>query len=380
MTDKRLAAFLSIILLTSGLDAYEITLQGGPRMDIPEAWEFSGSDPAVPTWYSPDARGAAEVMLWAPDTWSDLQAFADEVRPDGAEGSIVAFPCWGGEAALADWTFSVSGHVFRGWFLLTRGDGPDVRVAAIAAEEDFSERQSFLLSIIDSYVPSESWRLSPGAVSRFLELSGEMGTTVATGMFEGRKISWEESPAGNLAAQDVIEREAIVLSAYAGVPELFYPAWERYYRLIYRDSYKRLDSLAAALAEGPLPPSSGDSRHIAERLLAWLQGFRFGSIEGVSDLLSPSVACSTATGDCDSLSLALLILMDRYGVDGRLLLSHKAHHALTGLDIGGEGLRYTDEDGSWLVAELTSSMPLGTLPERLYGIDDWYGIDLHIER
>jgi hypothetical protein len=177
----------------------------------------------------------------------------------------------------------------------------------------------------------------------------------------------------------VIEREALVLSAYASVPELFYPAWERYYRLIYRDSYSRLNPLSEALDNGPLPLDSPDRRIAAERLLSWLQSFTYGSTGGFSDLLSPAAACSSRTGDCDSLSLVLLILMDRYGVDGKLLLSQQAHHALAALDLPGRGMRYTEGEDSWIVAELTSTLPLGELPERLSGVNDWFGISLLTE-
>lgn len=372
-----LAILLTVSVLSSG--AYEITLLGGSRMDIPEAWELDNSDPSVPSWYSPDRRSAAEVLLWEPGSWETLEEFLEHVKPDGAEGDTVTFPLWDGEVALSDWSFAISGIQFRGWFLLVRGSGPDVLVSAIAAEEDFPERQSFLLSVIDSYIPSDGWRLSPGAVSTFLELTGEISTEIVSTQFEGQSLTWEQSPSGNQASQDVIEREAIILSAYAAVPELFYPAWERYYRLIYRDSYSRLLPLAEALQSGPLPASHVDKREVADRLLAWLQSFSYGSTTGFSDLLAPSLACAGQVGDCDSLSLALLILMDRYDVEGRLLLSQQALHALGGFNLPGEGLRYSEGEQSWLVAELTSSLPLGVLPERLTGVSDWFGISLLTE-
>jgi hypothetical protein len=368
------SVLLTLTVLCSG--AFEVTMLGGSRMDIPEAWELDDSDPAVPSWYSPDRRGAAEVLLWEPGTWEDLETFVDNLKPDGADGEIVAFPCWEGEVALADWTFSTSSGQIRGWFLFVIGIGSDVRVSAIAAEEDFIERQPFLLSILDSYIPADDWRLAPGAVSTFLELTGPQVPEVATVPFRNNSISWEQSPAGNQASQDVIEREAIILSAYAAVPELFYPAWERYYRLIYRDSYSRMLPLAEALKNGPLPADSMSERETAEVLLTWLQGFSYGSTSGFSDLLAPSVACAGQTGDCDSLSLALLILMDLYEVDGKLLLSQQALHALSALDLPGEGLRYVEGEKSWVVAELTSTLPLGVLPDRLTGVSDWFGISL----
>lgn len=366
--------FATILINSSG--AFEATLFGGGRLDIPEAWVLDDSDPSVPTWYSPDRSGAAEALLWAPGTWESLDSFVENLKPEAAEGEIVAFPCWDGEVALADWTFKVAGQAFRGWFLFSIGSGPDIRISGIAVQEDFLERQAFILSILDSYIPTDDWRLSPGAVSTFLELTGETPSETASVPFLDGVLQWLQSPAGNQASQDVIEREALILSAYANVPELFYPAWERYYRLIYRDSYSRVLPLADALQAGPLPVDPANLRQTAEILLNWLQGFSYGSTSGFSDLLAPSAACAGQTGDCDSLSLALLILMDRYGVEGRLILSQQALHALAGFDLPGEGLRYVEGDQSWVVAELTSRLPLGVLPDRLTGVNDWFGISL----
>ena len=371
--------FLAVVigvLITGHAWAYQITLHGGPVMDIPEAWSLSEDDPDVPSWYSPDRAAAAEAMLWAPGSWDDMQEFVDSVRPDGAEGDVVAFPHWGGRVALADWTFSTSSGTVRGWFLMVIGSGPDVRISAIAGAEDFEAVQPFLLSVIDSYAPADRWLRTPGAMGRFLELTGPEGEQTATVPFGGDELSWSRSPAADAASQDVIEREALVLSAYGNTPDLFYAAWERYYRLIYRDSYSRLTPLADALKTGPLPPGVTPDRKVAEEILSWLQGFAYGSTDGFSDLLAPSVACAARTGDCDSLGLAFLILMDGYGVDGRLLLSYEASHALAAIDVSGEGLRYSEGETTWLVAELTSRLPLGALPERLNGVSDWYGISL----
>lgn len=377
MTFLRTVAALFLFSLTAGnVWAYRITLHGGPIMDIPEAWELSDGDPSVPTWYSPDCAAAAEVMLWAPGSWEDLQEFVDNVRPEGAEGDIVAFSCWDGRVALADWTFPTTSGNVRGWFLMVMGSGPDVRVSAIAGEADFETMKPFLLSVIDSYAPSEYWFRTPGVMGQFLEMTGDEGEEVVSMPFGNETLTWKRFPAADIASQDVIEREALILSSYGNTPELFYSAWERYYRIIYRDSYSRLEPLADALKLGPLPPGVTPDRSVAEALLSWFQGFSYGSTDGFSDLLAPSTACASGRGDCDSLGLAFLILMDSYGVDGRLLLSQRARHAVAALDVSGEGLRYSEGETTWIVAEMTSRLPLGVLPERLNGIDDWFGISL----
>jgi len=227
-----------------------------------------------------------------------------------------------------------------------------------------------MLSIIDSYAPSSACMLEPGAVGRFLEFSGEHKEKTNRTLVGNHEIIWETDTAADQAAQDVIEREALILAAYASVPQLFYPAWKRYYRIIYRDSYSRLDSLS-----GELENLYNNKKIASEQILSWLQGFSYGSTDGFSDLLAPSAACEKQVGDCDSLSLAYLIIMKHLNVEGCLLLTQSARHAVAALDIEGDGARYTFEDKSYLTAEMTSSLKPGELPERLSNVNDWFCVD-----
>ena len=368
--NKLLIFFTALLFLTQRAGAFEISLHGGPLMNIPEAWVYDDSDPSVPTWYSPDRSAGAEVKLWAPGTWKSAGDFLAEFRPEGAVGNEISFPCWDGDAALANWEFSMNGNVYMGWFLFTAGSGPDVKISVISLKEDFPDFQAFMLSIIDSYAPSSSRMLEPGAVGRFLELSGEHKEKTNRSLIGGHEISWETDTAANQAAQDVIEREALVLAAYASVPQLFYPAWERYYKIIYRDSYSRLDSLS-----GELENLYNNKKTASEQILSWFQSFSYGSTDGFSDLLAPSTACEKQVGDCDSLSLAYLIIMKHLDVEGCMLLTQSAKHAVAALDIEGNGARYTYGDKSFLTAEMTSSLKPGVLPERLANVNDWFCID-----
>lgn len=366
--------YVFLLSLAPGLSSYEVTLHGGGELNIPETWVYDNSDPAVPTWYSLDRRAGLEVLLWAPGTWDDLEIFIDNVRPEGAEGEVYTFKHWDAEIALANWAFTTSSGSFRGWFLLTSGIGPDVRISAIAEKKDFEEVQMFLLSAIDSYIPQKSWNKSPGAIGHFLEITNENDIRSVDMPFGSGQISWNYNQSANMASQDVIEREALVLAAYSQNPDLFYKAWTRYYRIIYRDSYRRFDPIIEALKNGPINPEKHSGRDLAEEILRWLQGFTYGSTNGFSDLLAPAEACAKAIGDCDSLALAMLIILDSYGINGRILISHQASHAIAAVDVPGKGLRFVDGDSSWLAAELTAELPLGELPDRLSGVNDWFSI------
>jgi hypothetical protein len=364
-----------LLLVTAGLSGFEVDLGWGARTDVPEAWTSAGEDFDAPTWYSPDREAVFEVRIWQPGTFGSVEELADIGAPEGAQGDVARFDCWNGEAILADYQFSAAGGVFRGWFLYVVGDGPDIRLAAFSPAASFERQWYFLLSCLDAYVPRPTAALEPGAVSVFYRGDGPSESAIAAFRFGDHQITWDRDLPGEEAAQALIEREALVLRAYARVPELFYPAWKRYYRLIYRDNYTRLEPLARALSSGPLPPGE-PPESTAAKLLSWLQGFAYGSSDSFSDLLAPPTACATGVGDCDALGLSYLSLLDRYGISGRLLLTQKGSHAVAAVDVEGEGLRYTEGDATWLVAELTTRLPLGELPDRLQGIDDWFAVDL----
>ncbi len=359
------------------ITAYEVSLGKGSQINIPEDWIPAENKDNLFTWYSADYRAVVDAARWEPGTWQNLEEFARNIKPEGASGDFVSFPCWDGNAALADWTFESSGKKLRGWVLMFLNEDYGINISSFCKEKNFQELQPFLLSALDSFIPSQKWALIPGAVSCFLELSSpdyEEADKTFTSLFDGKEISWQVNQAALTTTQDVIEREALVLASYAGNEEAFYRAWTRYYRLIYRDCYSRMETLAEALFSGPL--KSAEKEDAAVKILEWLQGFTYGSTESLSGLLSPAAACAEETGDCDSLALAYLMLMSRSGVEGRFLLTHQKHHAIAAVKVKGKGFHYVDKDGQWLTAELTTALPLGTLPERLNGVSDWFAINL----
>ena len=81
------------------------------------------------------------------------------------------------------------------------------------------------------------------------------------------------------AAQFVIDCEFAVLNLYAN-GELWKEAWQRYYRLIFRDSYSRLD-MAAKDIKSSLDPlikkqkDRNENEVMNELLLEWVQNMEY---------------------------------------------------------------------------------------------------------
>ena len=362
--------FIYSLLFCSSLvlSAYEVPLVDGGRVDVPEGWNVLDSGAL---WVSPDGLCAFEVFVW---NESNPQRALEMGRPTQAQGDAINLELWGKSGTFGDWIFPAGQEKFRGWFLILPGDGKATRVSAFAPSDEFDKVQHRLLSAVDSYRPEGLWE-GPGVVGQFLEITGSQGNATALSAFESTTLEWEISLDAIQASQDVIEREALFLSEYVNHPNLI-DAWSRYYRTVYIDAETRMESLYSALAQGPLKPDLHSSADVAKSLAVWMQGFSYQQIAGTSDLLTPPMACATESGDCDSLGLAYLLLCKRYGIDGRLLISRDAKHAVVAIDVPGEGLRWQEENGqSFLILELTTKLPLGVLPEHLIGIDDWFSVN-----
>lgn len=89
-------------------------------------------------------------------------------------------------------------------------------------------------------------------------------------------------------------------------------------------------------------------------------------------ILPPALVASKDWGDCDSKSLLLLHLLERFGIDAIMLVSKAHSHALVGIAVpsSGDSFRYRSRDYAW--AETTAKgAPLGWLPPGLSTPDDW---------
>ena len=195
------------------------------------------------------------------------------------------------------------------------------------------------------------------------------------------KVTYRIDPREAEVSQIFIEREARILAGYApqeqprwgGAVSGWKAAWKRYYGIIYRDNYLRLESLAHSLQEH-FRRRDTPREKIPRIVLDWLQGFDYRRVSSISDLSSPVTAVIEQTGDCDSLGLVYTILLDHLGFDTILLVSNKYSHALAGVAIEGNGARYRFEGQSYLLAELTQDVKLGLIPQEMADPAGWIPI------
>ncbi|KGE71993.1 hypothetical protein DC28_09450 [Spirochaeta lutea] len=286
---------------------------------------------------------------------------------------------------FADLQWSSGSLTMRGYgvFLAGGADRPSYAVLAFSLGDEYDSYHDFLLSILDSFAPAledtRYYHHSPGPVSQYFASPGLLVSAYADGTARDQAT---ELLARAEATQVVIEREARILSQYQEAPsDLQQDAWRRFYQMIYRDSFADLAGEADFLRRDfSWDLSALDSW--PAHLLDWIQNFEYRRSGTLADFEAPQQALVDWAGDCDTLVLTYLGLLEHLGVPGIVMVSPVHAHSLAGLGGGVTSpnpagrARFSFEGQNWLVAEVTQSIDLGMLDASMADPADWMGFSL----
>ncbi|MDR1895076.1 MAG: hypothetical protein LBQ61_10400 [Spirochaetales bacterium] len=344
--------------------------QWGAYLDMPQGWEPLESEETRVTFSGSGAY--LQIKTYAADrfaTAEDIAVFAMNELTADAEGE--EFTYLGEEAMFFTFLFALGGEPFEGYGLTLNSGDYDWIVLSFAPASRLAALNPFLLSALDSFSPDARGLLSPGPVSRYYQASyGPEELIPAQVDFRGLRLNLELERFAQESSEAVIQREAEVLNHYSPQDG---DAWSRFYRMIYRDVYRKVDPLYRALVlAGMRPPEApGD---IARELLAFIQGFEYDRTWNLADFASPQEALLTGQGDCDSLAIFYVILLKHYGIDGIIMVSSRFSHALAAVDVEGPGARFPFEEKRYLVAETTADVELGLIESSMSAVEGWLGV------
>jgi hypothetical protein len=234
------------------------------------------------------------------------------------------------------------------------------------------ELELFHVSALDSIAPSPAERRYPGPLIEYSYPRGERkAAALAAG---GISAMIYENDAE--AAQVLIEREFLILQKYSNTAYL-QDAWIRYYRFIYRDSYDRVASAAAALVRNWGGYSAGGDegkRAFAQKALAFVQGFEYERDLSGSDFLNLVSAVAEGRGDCDSRAILWAIILSHADIRCAFMVSGHYGHAMGLAEIAGTGARFEAGGTKWLVAETTSSVEIGLINQEVSDPQYWLAV------
>lgn len=360
----------------------------GFYLDIPEGWKLvDGADPAHLSFSDPSGRAVFQVFRYEGNRYVTAADMARDIKSKlHAEGDEAPFSYNGRDAVFCDFTFQTQSAKVRGYDVFIAGQDADYALLSYAPLDVYQSFHDWLLSAVDSFSSGDDGLLFPGPVSQFYR---PIDTGTAAGVTKGSAagtVKFRDGASITLpftrddadANQVMIEREARILASYQMNNQpvaQWKKAWQRYYRMIYRDSYHRLDSVAAQVSS-VFAKKNLARPQMASELLSWLQDFTYTKTNTLSDLESPVSCLLSQTGDCDALGMTYAILLQHLGIDAVLMVSVKYSHSMVGVDVPGIGARFPFDGKQYLVAELTAPVAIGMIDQQMANPAGWIGIKL----
>ena len=359
-----------------------IASERGFAIDLPEGFSYADGDHKSRfSFVDPNKAMEFDIFVYEPGRFSSAAAIADNTMGKlGSKGQREDFIYQDRKAVFMELLFERNGVQEKGYGLAIEGRAGHGSAAAEAsfallsftAASSFEAYSDFILSCLDSFSIDRLALRSPGPVSQYVFAFPAKHEDSKTIAFNGGKLSlpWNADEAAQVNETDT--REYKVLAVYANNEQLWQAAWARFYRMVWRESSRRLDQLAAAL-DPLLPDDPTDASRI---LLQWTQGWTYErDLKGI-DFVDPLTAAMESRGDCDSRAVVLDILLERRGIHSILMVSRDYSHAMIGIDVPGGGQRFEFEGTKWLVGETTAHVGLGMIAASQADWSKWLGIRL----
>lgn len=356
---------------------------GGFFLDPPEQWLFA-SDPSPEHLVLTDASRRAVFEVYTQNLGEaqrpnlkfltqKAQDLKTKLKAKGEEGIFL----WNGQpAVMGNWEYQAGRYPVQGWVLFVSNDVDRMWTALAYAPQDFyDEFADEIISTINSFAVGQKGRDLPGPLSSLFTQSGDSPLQKLSTLPKlPDAVNLYISPDQNEMILATIERETRLLIPHVEQPS-FSKAWSRYYRQIYREIREGLAPLAQIWQE-KAQSMEWNPQEQAQALLAWLQSFDYVRKGGLTDLSTPWEVLKEGKGDCDSLALMYLAILDHLGQRGILMVSSTYKHAMAALDLAGDGARFPFANNNWLVAELTATVTLGQIDSTMANPDEWLGIDV----
>lgn len=286
---------------------------------------------------------------------SSADTLKDTVKKLKAQGETEEVSWRNQKAAVSTYRLTLGGQKLSGYgicaFLSTKKSY--IVALCYCPEEDSQNNNSFMVSTLDSLCIDQGSLFEAGLMTQFIypESSKKVPVNIE---IDGVKIYTLMDSVDSEAANYVIEREYDLLLNYQKSSQ-WKQAWTRYYRMIYRDSFKRLQRASFDIYN-ELAPVSKDDTDLAQKILTWTQNFEYARAEQKtdSDFTSlPDVLLGKGS-DCDSRSMLISVLLRNMNMDSIFFISAEYSHAIAGLVSTHPGHSFIANGKKYLTGETTA--------------------------
>lgn len=363
--------FLSIlvILFVSQAFAEQITDRDfGFSLDIPEGFEIADytQDGMSYVFSHPNIPVTLVMKITEEASSNAAMVLKKNLTKLSAKGDTDSFEWNGTSCGISNFTMTLDDNYF-GWGVTAPVKIDDYYVLLLCyAPQSKKACEQFIISTINSLCIDSERLNTPGIITSYaFPAEGRKAISLNIG---GKQIKTTIDKSDIEAAKFTIELEYAVLTLYAS-HNLWKEAWQRYYRMIYRDNAGRMEAAAADIYNALYPelkklyPYDAEIKY-AQALLSWVQTFNYdrAKSKNESDFTSIPAAITGTGSDCDSRSILISIFLNYMGIDTAILISHEYSHAMVVTDIPAPGQTFTMENGrEYLMGETTAHVTWGTI-------------------
>ena len=343
----------------------------GFSLDIPEGFEIADyTQDGMSYIFSHPNIPVTLVMKIAdePDASSSAEILKKNLSKLNAKGETDSFSWNGTPCGISSFTMTLDDNYF-GWAAVApvKIDGFYILLLCYAPESKKGCEQ-FIISTINSLCIDSEYLNTPGIITSYaFPPEGRKAINLS---IENKQIKTSLDKSDEEAAKFVVDLEYSVLNLYAN-HKMWKEAWQRYYRMIYRDNSGRLKQTASDIYNAIYPelkksvPQDADIKY-AQTLLSWVQNFSYqrAATKNESDFTSLPASISGKGSDCDSRSMLVSALLNYTGIDTAILISREYSHAVVVTDIPAPGQSFTMEnEREYLIGETTAKVTWGMIAQ-----------------
>ncbi|MCQ2592227.1 MAG: transglutaminase-like domain-containing protein [Treponema sp.] len=341
-------------------------------LDIPEGFELDECSEDLMTYFFVHPNIPVDFVLKLTDnyTGTSQKLLGENLNKLSATSTSIDSFMWNESlCGISFFSFSLDEN-YKGWAVTAplQKNGSFITLLCYAPEKNNDGYIPFIMSVLNSLCIDEKYYCNPGIILAFAY--PKEGASPVSLTINGVKIDSTLDATDIEAADFLVNMEYSVLTLYAA-HELWKEAWQRYYRLIYRDNFGRIENCISDVLDilypvAKLKNKQNPELELAQYLLSWVQSFdykRNNDSPNASDFTSLPAAICGQGNDCDSRSLLVCTFMRAIGIDAILLISNEYSHAMAAVEIDAPGQKYipAETNREFLMGETTAKVTWGMI-------------------
>lgn len=299
------------------------------------------------------------------------QSLEIEVAKKTSNYDIDEFEWRNGFCAISPFQGSIQGTPFKGWGISSplRNEKGFIVITSWCDARNFEKLENVILSSLDSLTIDYISNFQSGPVSTYDCPKAKEDVEVSFEL-DGHQITTHLDKNDREASEKLIQREYSVMELYASRAD-WQPAWKRYYRMIFRDSYSRLNRACFDIYT-KLEPECEDQTDMAQRVLYWTQENDYQREQNDADFTSLPAMLYGEGSDCDSRSMFLSVFLHHMNLDTVIFISAKHSHAMAGFISDHPGRTFNVNGKKYLMGETTSKgLTWGKVAQGMENQGDW---------